>query len=107
MVAWWAPSWDEVNGGISRLLRGRKQGDPLVPDSLDRAASDDDVLIWLRRWQQAGGPVVEESVIAEHLEPVREELPGGLTVASFSREVDIAWRRTSYSGLIRAADAGR
>jgi exodeoxyribonuclease V beta subunit len=104
VVAWWAPSWDEVNGGISRLLRGRKQGDPVVPESLRRATSDDDVLTWLRRWQQAGGPVVEESVIAERLEPVRADLPGGLTVASFSRGVDVAWRRTSYSGLIRAAD---
>ncbi|GAA1587448.1 exodeoxyribonuclease V subunit beta [Kribbella sancticallisti] len=104
VVAWWAPSWDEINGGISRLLRGRKQGDPVVPDSLDRATSDDDVLIWLRRWQQAGGPVVEESVVAEHVEPGREALPGGLSVGLFSREIDLAWRRTSYSGLIRAAE---
>jgi exodeoxyribonuclease V beta subunit len=104
VVAWWAPSWDEVNGGISRLLRARKQGEPIVPDSLDRATSDDDVLIWLRRWQQAGGPAVDESVIAEHVEPVHEELPRGLAVGAFTREVDLAWRRTSYSGLIRGAD---
>ena len=25
VVAWWAPSWDEGNGGISRLLRGRER----------------------------------------------------------------------------------
>ncbi|HEY0621096.1 MAG TPA: UvrD-helicase domain-containing protein, partial [Kribbella sp.] len=104
VVAWWAPSWDEINGGISRLLRGRKQGEPIVPDTLDRPSSDDEVLIWLRRWQQAGGPVVEDSVIAEQVEPVPEELPGGLAAGTFSREVDLAWRRTSYSGLIRAAD---
>jgi exodeoxyribonuclease V beta subunit len=104
VVAWWAPSWDEINGGISRLLRGRKQGDPVVPDSLDKAPADEDVLVWLRRWQQAGGPVVEQSVIADHVEPVREQLPGDLAVASFTREVDLAWRRTSYSALVRAAD---
>ncbi|TDD58619.1 exodeoxyribonuclease V subunit beta [Kribbella antibiotica] len=104
VVAWWAPSWDEINGGISRLLRGRKQGEAIVPDTLDRSSSDDEVLIWLRRWQQAGGPVVEESIIAEHAEPVPEELPGGLAAGVFSREVDLTWRRTSYSGLIRAAD---
>ncbi|WP_432936386.1 UvrD-helicase domain-containing protein [Kribbella sp. CA-253562] len=104
VVAWWAPSWDEVNGGISRLLRGRKQGEAVVPDQLDRATSDDEVLIWLRRWQQAGGPVVEESAIAEHVEPLPEQSPGGLTIARFSREVDLQWRRTSYSGLIRAAE---
>ena len=104
VVAWWAPSWDEINGGISRLLRGRKQGEAIVPDTLDRPSSDDEVLIWLRRWQQAGGPVVEDSIIAEQVEPVPEELPGGLAAGTFSREVDLAWRRTSYSGLIRAAD---
>ena len=104
VVAWWAPSWDEINGGISRLLRGRKQGEAIVPDTLDRPSSDDEVLIWLRRWQQAGGPVVEDSVIGEQVEPVPEELPGGLGAGTFSREVDLAWRRTSYSGLIRAAD---
>ncbi|MFI5707157.1 UvrD-helicase domain-containing protein [Kribbella sp. NPDC051620] len=104
VVAWWAPSWDEINGGISRLLRGRKQGEAVVPDTLDRPSSDDEVLIWLRRWQQAGGPVIEDSVIAGQVEPVLEELPGGLSTGCFSREVDLAWRRTSYSGLIRAAD---
>ncbi len=104
VVAWWAPAWDEVNGGISRLLRGRKQGDAIVPDTLPRSSSDDDVLNWLRRWQQAGGPVVEDSIIAEHAEPVPADLPGGLAAGSFTREVDLAWRRTSYSGLIRAAD---
>ncbi|WBQ08247.1 UvrD-helicase domain-containing protein [Kribbella sp. CA-293567] len=104
VVAWWAPSWDEINGGISRLLRGRKQGEAIVPDTLDRATDDEEVLIWLRRWQQAGGPVVEESVVADQVEPVREELPGGLEVNTFIREVDVTWRRTSYSGLIRAAE---
>ncbi len=32
VVAWWAPSWDEPNGGLSRLLRGRRPGEAEVPD---------------------------------------------------------------------------
>ena len=32
VVAWWGPSRDEVNGGLSRLLRGRGIGDVEVPD---------------------------------------------------------------------------
>ena len=32
VVAWWAPSWDEPNGGLSRLLRGRGLGEAAVPD---------------------------------------------------------------------------
>ncbi len=104
VVAWWAPSWDEGSGGISRLLRGRKQHDAAVPDSLDKAPGDDEVLTWFRRWEQAGGPVVEESVAAEVAAPVPPQLPTGLAVRSFSREVDVTWRRTSYSGLTRTAD---
>ena len=28
VVAWWAPAYDEPNGGLSRLLRGRRPGEP-------------------------------------------------------------------------------
>ena len=31
IVAWWAPSWDEPNGGLSRLLRGRGQAVSKTP----------------------------------------------------------------------------
>ena len=31
VVAWWSPAHDEPNGGLSRLLRGRRPGDPCVP----------------------------------------------------------------------------
>ena len=40
VVAWWAPSWDEVNGGLSRLLRGRVLGQAEVPDSLPPKVDD-------------------------------------------------------------------
>ncbi len=103
VVAWWAPSWDEGNGGVSRLLRGRRPGDPVVPDTLDRAPADDDVLEVLRRWQDAGGPVLEESVVSAPAGPPPQQHPGRLAVRSFTREVDLAWRRTSYSALTRDA----
>ena len=31
VVAWWSPARDEPNGGLSRLLRGRRPGESLVP----------------------------------------------------------------------------
>ena len=59
VVAWWAPSCDEPNGGLSRLLRGRRPGEPAgaglaaARQGLRRrragAAS--------REWEAAGGPV--------------------------------------------------
>ena len=32
VVAWWSPAYDEPNGGLSRLLRGRGPGESTVPD---------------------------------------------------------------------------
>ncbi|BCI91199.1 hypothetical protein NIIDMKKI_64050 [Mycobacterium kansasii] len=63
VVAWWAPTIDEVNGGLSRLLRGRGSGDPLVPDKCAPRIRDDDAWAVFTRWQEAGGPSVEESTI--------------------------------------------
>ena len=40
VVAWWAPSGDEPNGGLSRLLRGRRPGEAAVPD---RCEPDEDL----------------------------------------------------------------
>ena len=106
VIAWWAPSNDEPNGGLSRLLR-RTPGDPVVPDRCDPPRIDDqDAMVLLRRWADEGGPVLEESVIAP---PVKVQLlspADDLTVRHFHRNIDTLWRRTSYSGLIRAAETG-
>ncbi|WP_197373187.1 exodeoxyribonuclease V subunit beta [Mycolicibacterium baixiangningiae] len=105
VVAWWAPSWDEPNGGLSRLLRGRRPGDATVPDRCDPPKLDDaDAMAALRAWADLGGPVLEESVIAGPAAPGPEERPTGLAVRHFHRGIDTAWRRTSYSGLLRAAE---
>ncbi|BCI51669.1 RecBCD enzyme subunit RecB [Mycolicibacterium litorale] len=108
VVAWWAPSWDEPNGGLSRLLRGRRPGETAVPDRCDPPKLDDaDAMAALRAWADLGGPVLEESVIAGPAGPAPQQRPTGLAVRHFHRGIDTTWRRTSYSGLLRAAeDAG-
>jgi exodeoxyribonuclease V beta subunit len=103
VVAWWAPSWDEPNGGLSRLLRGRRAGEAAVPDRLTTKVSDVDAITLFRSWEAAGGPVVEESAVVAAPEAAPGEPPSGLGVRRFTRRIDTAWRRTSYSGLIRAA----
>ncbi|MFI5509156.1 exodeoxyribonuclease V subunit beta [Mycobacterium sp. NPDC051804] len=106
VVAWWAPSWDEPNGGLSRLLRGRQPGDPVVPDRCDPPKIDDaDALTALRAWENVGGPVLEESVVAPQTAVELPPTPTGLDVRHFHRQIDASWRRTSYSGLIRAAES--
>ncbi|WP_370331608.1 exodeoxyribonuclease V subunit beta [Mycolicibacterium hippocampi] len=105
VVAWWAPSWDEPNGGLSRLLRGRAPGDPAVPDRCEPATLDDaDAMAALRAWSDQGGPVLEDSVVAPGVEVELPFAPSDLGVRRFRRLIDTSWRRTSYSGLIRAAE---
>ncbi|GAB3246354.1 UvrD-helicase domain-containing protein [Nocardioides dilutus] len=105
VVAWWAPSWDEVNGGLSRLLRGRVLNQAEVPDSLPAKVDDAAVLDHLRKWEAAGGPHLERAEPAADVpQPAGAAAPTDLGVRRFDRSIDVAWRRTSYSALVRAAE---
>ncbi|WP_328589077.1 3'-5' exonuclease, partial [Mycobacterium interjectum] len=104
VVAWWSPAYYEPNGGLSRLLRGRRPGESLVPDECEPARiSDEDAMDRFREWEALGGPVIEESVVvaAPPLRPA--PAPTDIDSRHFHRGIDTGWRRTSYSGLIRAA----
>jgi exodeoxyribonuclease V beta subunit len=104
VVAWWAPSRDEVSGGLSRLLRGRDKGEAEVPDRCAPRITDEDAWAVFRRWEAAGGPSVEESVIAPpSAQPAPPPLPH-FEVRHFHRAIDTTWRRTSYSALVRGAE---
>ena len=108
VVAWWAPSWDEPNGGLSRLLRGREQGEPAVPDQL-RARRSTTPPCWRASGsgRRRAGPASRSPRGSRR--PRRPTEPGrtDLGVRSFDRGIDLGWRRTSYSGLIRAAEETR
>jgi exodeoxyribonuclease V beta subunit len=105
VVVWWAPAYDEPNGGVSRLLRGRRPGEPHVPEQCDPPKiTDDDAMARFQEWEAAGGPVVEASVVAAAPPvPAKPEL-SDLEMRHFHRSIDTGWRRTSYSGLIRVAE---
>ena len=104
VVAWWAPASDELNGGLSRLLRGRRPGEAQVPNKCAGKITDEDAWTVFNDWQARGGPVVEDSVVGPPTRPVPPEDPGALSVRHFHRRIDTGWRRTSYSALIRHAD---
>ncbi len=57
----------------------------------------------LRRWEDLGALTIEESVIAAPAEFTAEAIPTNLGARHFHRGIDTTWRRTSYSGLLRAA----
>ena len=104
VVMWWAPSRDEPNGGLSRLLRDRRPGQNRIPDRCDtKTVTDQEARERFAEWEAAGGPVVEEAVIAEVPATPAEPGPADLGVRHFHRGIDTVWRRTSYSGLVRAA----
>ncbi|WP_323793755.1 3'-5' exonuclease, partial [Nocardioides sp.] len=107
VVAWWAPSWDEPNGGLSRLLRGRGQGDVTVPDRVATDKVDDATAIaGFRAWETAGGLSLERAAHVDPDAPVSDPVASDLGVRRFARSIDTAWQRTSYSGLIRGVDDG-
>ena len=102
VVAWWAPSRDEQNGGLSRLLRGRRPGANAVPDTLvPQTVSDDDAMACFTAWEHAGGPVVEAAEPVTPMSPPAPSAPLDLDVRHFHRSIDTHWRRTSYSALVR------
>jgi exodeoxyribonuclease V beta subunit len=105
LVAWWSPAHDEPNGGLSRLLRGRRPGESTVRDRCTPAKiSDDDAMARFREWEAAGGPMIEESVVCTVPAAPADAQPSDLDARHFHRAIDTAWRRTSYSGLIRVAE---
>ncbi len=106
VVTWWAPARDEPNGGFSRLIRGRRPGEAVVPERCDPAkVTDDDALARLREWEAAGGPVIELSAVAAAPPLPAKPKPADLGIRHFHRRIDTEWRRTSYSGLVRVAEA--
>ena len=105
VVAWWSPARDEPNGGLSRLLRGRRPGDSAVPNRcVPNKVTDEDALTRLREWEAVGGPVLEQSVLVPASPPPVTPAPKNLGARHFHRAIDTTWRRTSYSGLIRAIE---
>jgi exodeoxyribonuclease V beta subunit len=105
VVAWWSPAYYEPNGGLSRLLRGRSPGQSRVPNHCEPAKiSDDDAMDRLRAWEAAGGPVIEDSVVAAAPAVPPPPAPADLERRHFHRTIDTGWRRTSYSGLLQVAE---
>ena len=104
VVAWWAPSRDEPNGGLSRLLRDRRPGQTTVRTRCEPPTiTDDEALERFGEWEAAGGPVVEVAAIAPLLPPPDRPPAAELSARHFHRGIDTSWRRTSYSGLVRSA----
>ena len=104
VVVWWAPTAKNTPAAaLQRMLFGRTPGAAAVP-SRQPVLSEDRVVEILNGWRAHGGPWPETSRL-----PVLPavDLPSDerrLDVRRFTRQVDTAWRRTSYSALSAAGD---
>ncbi|WP_193607936.1 UvrD-helicase domain-containing protein [Nocardioides lijunqiniae] len=109
VVCWWAPTRNTPASPLQRMIQGRRPGMAAVPDEFANR-TDDEAAEFFARWHAAGGPTPEPAVPAEPgAEPPRAETPS-LAARDFTRDVDVTWRRTSYSSLsaveLAAAPAG-
>ena len=103
VVLWWAPTYNGPNAALTRLLFGRQPGTPEVEPRASFGESDDEVRAVLQRWAEAGAFRLETAeVVDAKVEP--QPHPGSLVARVFDRTIDTEWRRTSYSGLIRAEE---
>ncbi len=106
LVLWWAPTWNTRSSSLHRLLLAPITVDQLPPE-VAVPDSDDEVHARLSALAAAGSGLAVEVV-----EPVAAQAsptvvgPSGLvplSVSTLDRLLDDGWRRTSYSGLTRAA----
>ena len=103
VVTWWGPSQNAANSGLSRLLFGRTPGESAVPDRVPvptdfEAHRRADRVAGGRRAGTRGGRGRAGAGAA----PRRRA--GAARRTPFVRSIDTDWRRTSYSGLIRAEE---
>ncbi len=103
VVTWWGPSQNAANSGLSRLLFGRSMGESTVPDRV-AVPSDFEATAALAQWQEDGALALETAEVGTAVELPAPDAPGRLDARAFSRSIDTDWRRTSYSGLIRAEE---
>ncbi|MEZ0166595.1 UvrD-helicase domain-containing protein [Kineococcus sp. LSe6-4] len=101
LLVWWAPATTTQRGALHRLLF--TDDVRAVPPKLP-LPTDEAVRARLEALFAPGGPVAVEGVPARST-PRRWSgpvpAPAGLLLARFTAEVDLGWRRTSYSGLTR------
>jgi exodeoxyribonuclease V beta subunit len=97
VVCWWAPTKNAVASPLHRMLM-RAADDAVVPVS-PPVPSDDDVVTLFSQWRDRGGPRPEAALHADPgADPPRPD-PPRLEARTFTREVDSAWKRSSYSSL--------
>ena len=105
VVAHWAPSRNTATAPLHRLLLGSASPGGVPPTSV-ALPTDGDVSARLAELAaRSGGTLSADPVTPSptvRWQPATDPAPG-LAVSGFTRTLDVAWRRTSYTALTRAA----
>ncbi|MQA61978.1 MAG: AAA family ATPase [Actinophytocola sp.] len=105
VVAWWAPTLNTKSGPLHRLVLGRSTG--AEPSATAAIPGDADIAARLADWARPTGDAmsvepVPRAAAGRRWQPPVEPDPE-LAVATFTRSLDLSWRRTSYTALTAAA----
>ncbi len=103
LVTWWLPSARNTEqSALHRMMFGRLPGGSEV---LERAPvpSDERALEIARRWEAAGAALVEAVEDRRPAARLPSEVTAELAARRWTRTIDHAWRRTSYTALSTAA----
>ena len=97
VVAWWAPSHNTASSALQRFVY-RPLGEVVVPEPAYPLSGDPFSARTL------GGGIVLESLEPRAPVPWQPEVspPPRMSARAFDRELDLQWRRTSYSSLTAA-----
>ncbi|MCW2791066.1 MAG: exodeoxyribonuclease beta subunit [Nocardioides sp.] len=98
VVCWWAPTRNTPASPLQRMVQGRRPRLAEVPAEFPNR-SDAEAEEFFERWRAAGGPVPETAVPADPGQDPPRPADPALGVRTFTRDVDVAWRRASYSSL--------
>ena len=100
-IVWWAGSWDSRNSALGRLVFSR-QPDGNVPPTGGTTPTDAAAIARFHELAAAApGCVAVERAVIEGSGEWAAERPAAadLAAATFGRDLDRGWRRTSYSDI--------
>jgi exodeoxyribonuclease V beta subunit len=107
-VVWWAGSFDSRDSPLGRLLFARTDSGDVEPSGGSTPADQAVVNRFRSLAEATGGPgatiSVERSVVGEAVVwSAQRTPPSALAVSAFARDLDLRWRRTSYSDITAAS----
>ncbi len=106
LVTWWFPSNNTPTSAMHRLLMGRAPGESGAPPVKPPLPTDADAVARARAWESHGAFSAEPVSPAPGAALRRTDEVPALAAREWTRAVDRDWRRTSYTGLSRAAEEG-